>query len=104
MRASARMGRRCGRRRPMRHQDDDEEAVGAVAARAMRPLLAVVFAFALLPMMAQAEDWKTSTPEAQGMSSRDLAGLVTFGTANGMDSLLVERHGNIVAEAYYAPF
>src|SRR5262249_52471453 len=46
----------------------------------------------------------TSTPEAQGMSSRELAGLVSFGVDNGMDSLLVTRHGKIVAEAYYAPF
>lgn len=38
------------------------------------------------------------------MSSRELADLVAFGMANGMDSLLVARHGHIVAEAYYAPF
>lgn len=38
------------------------------------------------------------------MSSRELAGLVAFGTSSGMDSLLVVRHGRIVAEAYYAPF
>src|SRR4029079_9931288 len=41
---------------------------------------------------------------AQGMSSQELAGLVTFGNANGMDSLLVVRHRRIVAEAHYAPF
>ncbi len=38
------------------------------------------------------------------MSSRELADLVTFGVTNGMDSVLVARHGTIVAEAYYAPF
>ncbi len=54
--------------------------------------------------MARAEGWRTSSPEAQGMSSEELAGLVTFGNSNGMDSLLVVRHGRIVAEAYYAPF
>ena len=48
--------------------------------------------------------WETSTPEAEGMSSAALADLVDFGAASDMDSLLVVRHGRIVAEAYYAPF
>jgi CubicO group peptidase (beta-lactamase class C family) len=48
--------------------------------------------------------WQTASPESQGMSARELAGLVTFGIDNGMDSVLVTRHGRIVAEAYYAPF
>ena len=48
--------------------------------------------------------WQTSAPEAQGVSSSALAELVDFGAANDMDSLLVVRHGRIVAEAYYAPF
>ena len=38
------------------------------------------------------------------MSSRELEGLVTFGIANGFDSVLVTRHGRIVTEANYAPF
>lgn len=70
----------------------------------MRILLAAVLAFVLAPVLARAEGWQTSSPEAQGMSSRELAGLVEFGIANGMDSVLVVRHGSIVAEAYYAPF
>ena len=48
--------------------------------------------------------WEVSTPEAQGVASSALAELVDFGAANDMDSLLVVRHGRIVAEAYYAPF
>ena len=36
--------------------------------------------------------------------SSALADLVDFGAQNEMDSLLVVRHGRIVAEAYYAPF
>ncbi len=48
--------------------------------------------------------WETATPEAEGVSSAALADLVDFGAANDMDSLLVVRHGKIVAEAYYAPF
>src|SRR5262249_52372674 len=70
----------------------------------MRPFLAVVLVFLLAPLAARAEGWPTSSPEAQGMSSRELADLVTFGMSNGMDSLLIVRHGHIVAEAYYAPF
>jgi CubicO group peptidase (beta-lactamase class C family) len=49
-------------------------------------------------------DWERSSPEAQGVASQELADLVAFGIYNGMDSLLVTRHGTIVAEAYYAPF
>jgi CubicO group peptidase (beta-lactamase class C family) len=48
--------------------------------------------------------WETATPEAEGVSSAALADLVDFGAASDMDSLLVVRHGRIVAEAYYAPF
>ena len=48
--------------------------------------------------------WETSPPEAEGMSSAALADLVDFGTESDIDSLLVVRHGRIVAEAYYAPF
>ena len=48
--------------------------------------------------------WETSAPEQQGMDSKALADLVKFGASEKMDSLLVTRHGRIVAEAYYAPF
>ena len=48
--------------------------------------------------------WTTTTPEAQGMDSAALAKLIDFGAANAMDSLLVTRHGKLVAEAYYAPY
>ena len=48
--------------------------------------------------------WQTSTPEAQGMDSPDLAALVDFGTKHILDSLLIARHGKIVTEAYYAPY
>ncbi len=49
--------------------------------------------------------WRTSTPEAQGMDSAELAGLVNYLTAPSfyMDSLIVIRHGYIVAEAYFPP-
>jgi CubicO group peptidase (beta-lactamase class C family) len=49
-------------------------------------------------------DWQTSTPEAQGMDSADLAKLVAYGKTKSFDSLLLARHGRIVLEAYYAPY
>ncbi len=36
------------------------------------------------------------------MDSKELAKPVDFGTTHSFDSLLVVRHGKIVAEAYYA--
>jgi len=48
--------------------------------------------------------WQTSSPETEGMDSEKLAELVDFGTRHGFDSVLVVRHGKIVAEAYYAPY
>ena len=48
--------------------------------------------------------WQASTPEEQGLDSTKLAGLVDFGTTHSFDSLLIVRHGKIVAEAYYAPY
>jgi CubicO group peptidase (beta-lactamase class C family) len=48
--------------------------------------------------------WNTSTPEEQGMSSGALADLIDTVGARMQDSLIIERHGRIVAEAYYAPY
>jgi CubicO group peptidase (beta-lactamase class C family) len=50
------------------------------------------------------KEWQTSTPEEQGVDSKVLANLIDFGTMHDFDSLLVVRHGKIVAEAYYAPY
>jgi CubicO group peptidase (beta-lactamase class C family) len=48
--------------------------------------------------------WQVSTPEEQGLDSGSLARLVeTVGTYK-QDSLMIIRHGRIVAEAYYAPY
>jgi CubicO group peptidase (beta-lactamase class C family) len=60
-------------------------------------------------------EWQTSSPEEEGMDSKELAKLVDFGAlripagpgltaATRLDSLLVVRHGKIVVEAYYAPY
>jgi CubicO group peptidase (beta-lactamase class C family) len=50
------------------------------------------------------KDWEVSTPEAQGMDSAALARLVDWVSTYKQDSLLVIRHGKIVADAYYAPY
>ena len=47
--------------------------------------------------------WQSSTPEQQGMDSKQLAKAVEWGILS-FDSFLVVRHGKIVAEAYYAPY
>jgi len=79
------------------------------AALSLYTLLAAVH---LGPARAQALDrsawptraWLTSAPEEQGMDSSALAELVAFGGRHSFDSLLVARHGQIVTEAYYAPY
>lgn len=38
------------------------------------------------------------------MDSKELAKLVDWGTTHNFDSLLVQRHGKIVAEAYYVSY
>ncbi|MCA9905450.1 MAG: serine hydrolase [Anaerolineae bacterium] len=56
-------------------------------------------------MMWPTEAWATSTPEAQGMDSQAIAGYLSFLDEPGIniDSLMIVRHGQVVAEAYYAP-
>jgi CubicO group peptidase (beta-lactamase class C family) len=49
-------------------------------------------------------EWQKATPEELGMDSQALATLVEYGSNVQMDSLIVVRHGKVVAEAYYAPF
>jgi len=69
-----------------------------------KKFLAAILVLMLAPMAARADEWQPASPESQGMSSRVLVDLVSFGMSNGLDSLLVARHGRIVVEAYYAPF
>ena len=38
------------------------------------------------------------------MDSKEVAKSVDFGTVHSFDSLLVARHGKVVAEVYYAPY
>lgn len=50
--------------------------------------------------------WSVSTPEAQGMSSADLADGLEFALTNGINvhSITVVRRGHIVLDAYFYPF
>jgi CubicO group peptidase (beta-lactamase class C family) len=48
--------------------------------------------------------WEISTPEEQGLDSGALARLVDNVGARQQDSLLIVRHGKVVAEVYYAPY
>jgi CubicO group peptidase (beta-lactamase class C family) len=61
------------------------------------------------------KQWQGSTPEEEGMDSKELVKVVNFGATHVLtfpgltlssllDSLLVVRHGKIVVEAYYAPY
>ena len=48
--------------------------------------------------------WEVSTPEGQGMSSREIARLLDDVGTYKQDSVLIVRNGKIVADAYYAPY
>ena len=52
------------------------------------------------------EHWRTSTPEAQGFSSAELAKAFDFISENQINihSLVVVRHGYLVLEAYFHPY
>jgi CubicO group peptidase (beta-lactamase class C family) len=49
-------------------------------------------------------EWQISSPEQEGMDSREFVKLIDFGTTRSFDSLLVVRHGKIVVEVYYTPY
>lgn len=80
-------------------------------------LLAAVQCLVALPALAGAPDvqgsaettwptksWAVSTPEEQGLDSAGLARLIEIVGARRQDSLMIVRHGKIVADAYYAPY
>jgi CubicO group peptidase (beta-lactamase class C family) len=54
----------------------------------------------------QAMSWPTSTPEAQGIDSNDLIGLLDWIQTDQLDihSILIMRHNNLVMEVNYPPF
>ncbi|MBV8193084.1 MAG: serine hydrolase [Alphaproteobacteria bacterium] len=50
------------------------------------------------------ESWPISTPEEQGVDSAALARLIETVGGYKQDSVMVVRHGRIVADAYFAPY
>ncbi|HEV7880301.1 MAG TPA: serine hydrolase [Bradyrhizobium sp.] len=50
------------------------------------------------------QSWAASTPEEQGVDSAGLARLIEIVGTRRQDSLMIVRHGKIIAEAYYAPY
>lgn len=81
--------------------------------RAFVAALAIVAAMALRPAPAatqspaqSSQTLPRSTPEAQGVSSTDLLAFVDAAdtTIDAMHSVMVLRHGKIVAEGWWAPY
>ena len=74
-------------------------------------LLIILYFFSISACQAQnniepPNSWKTSTPEEQGMDSRDLLEMLDFIESSGEDihSVLIIRNGYLVLEAYYYPY
>lgn len=75
-----------------------------IAAQAASLLLIVPVASGQDPVWPVSE-WVYSSPEAQGMDSGAVADYLLALSAPGMDidSVMIVRHGQVIAEAYYAP-
>jgi CubicO group peptidase (beta-lactamase class C family) len=80
-------------------------------------LLAAVQCLVALPTLAGAPDaqnsadaawptksWAVSTPEEHGVDSAGLARMIDIVGARRQDSLMIVRHGKIIAEANFAPY
>lgn len=84
---------------------------GLVAAIASAFTCVAPMAFAQDRALSPASDWPTtawpvSSPEAQGMSSADLADALEFAQTNDVNvhSITVVRNGFVVLDAYFYPF
>jgi len=79
--------------------------------RLLTVFVILMLASSVMPIMADGDapfptkDWAVSTPEEQGMDSVEIANLIQYFSepAFNFDSLMVVRHGYVVAEAYSAP-
>lgn len=68
-------------------------------------LVAICLAALVCVSTASAQNLPRSQPEAQGVSSADLAGLIkALDALNGLHSVMVVRHGHVVAEGWWAPY
>ncbi|HZL57578.1 MAG TPA: serine hydrolase, partial [Bryobacteraceae bacterium] len=72
----------------------------------MLPRVLIALCLAYVPIAAAADSWRESTPEAQGLDSRVLAGMVTGIMQKHLNvhSVTVIRHGNVVMDAYFYPY
>lgn len=72
----------------------------------LRPLAILLFSFAWLLQAAFAAPLPRATPESQGLSSTRLLELVDAldGKIEEMHSLMILRHGKVVAEGWWAPY
>ena len=66
---------------------------------------------AILASTCRADDLPRSTPEAQGIAAADLVTLVDAldahgdaASADGVHSVMIVRHGHVVAEGWWAPY
>ncbi len=68
--------------------------------------VSVAVACAIIPGMAKAQDLPRSTPEAQGVASHALFNLVNAleSKIDHVHSLMVVRHGNVIAEGWWRPY
>ena len=73
---------------------------------ALISLLALLCLGSKPPETVQAMSWPTSTPEAQGIDSNDLIGILDWIQTDQIDihSILVMRHNNLVMDVNYPPF
>ena len=58
------------------------------------------------PTIPPSNDWPTSTPEKQGMDSKQLAEMLRFvlKSRKNINSILIVRNGYLVTEAYFDPY
>ena len=74
---------------------------------AMKPTLPIFFAFAILSALPAraAQPMPRSTPEAQGVSTNGVIDFIETADKeiNTYHSVVVVRHGHVVAEAYWKP-
>ena len=81
-------------------------AVVAGLAGAAAPVLAQPSGPAVAPLPPVANKLPRATPESQGVSSQALLAFIEALDANvdTMNSIIVVRHGQVIAEAWWAPF
>ncbi|MBE2196006.1 MAG: serine hydrolase, partial [Anaerolinea sp.] len=80
--------------------------------RLLTVFVILMLASSAVPILADGDapfptkEWAVSTPEEQGVSSKELLALLTPFTQENFhfDSLVVVRNGYIIAEAYNAPY